>query len=305
MRLISTLLVAGLLLPLAAQAQPSAAPPVGDPAVARVDGQPLLLSEVVGSASDILPAELRSLPPAELMRMLPPELGRQLVERAITERALVNAARRQGLDREEEVRSRIRRAEEQELQQALLSREVAALVTPESVRTRYEEEVVRRGGEEEIRARHILVPTETEARQALTELRGGADFAEVAKRRSTGPGAQEGGDLGFFKRGDMVPEFASAAFALPTGQISEAPVRTPFGWHVIKVEERRTAPVPAFEEVRDTLRQQMMEEQVEKVVQRIRAEATVERLDQAPARPLDNATPPPPEPRTPTQPQRR
>ena len=133
--------------------------------------------------------------------------------------------------------------------------------------------------------------------------RPGADFAEVARRRSSGPGAQEGGDLGFFKQGDMVPEFATAAFALQAGQISEAPVRSPFGWHVILVEERRTAPPPAFDDVRDQLRQQMLEEQVNAVVERIRTAAQVERfnLDGSPQqqRPaggglLDNAAPPPP-----------
>ncbi len=276
--------------PAAAQAAAAA-----DPVVARVDGEPLPLSEVVQGASDMLPPELRALPPASLMAMLPAELGRQLIERAITERVLVGAAKRQGLDQDPEVQRRIRQATEQELQQALLSREVGALATPEAVRARYEAEVAGKSGEEEVHARHILVPTETEARQALAEVRRpGADFAEVARRRSTGPGAAEGGDLGFFKRGDMVPEFAEAAFALAPGAIGEAPVRSAFGWHVIKVEARRTAAAPAFEEVRETLRQRMMQEQVDTVVKRLLAAAKVERLDQPPAGGslLDGAAPP-------------
>ncbi|WP_135468820.1 peptidylprolyl isomerase [Crenalkalicoccus roseus] len=315
MRPFALLLAASLLLPLAAAAEgraPAAADPAAeDPVLARVDGAPLRASEVVGAAADVLPAELRAVPPGLLMRMLPPEVGSQLVERAIVERVLVNAARARGLHEEEEVRRRIRRAEEQELQQALLTREVSARVTEEALRARYARDMAGRRGEEEVQARHILVPTETEAREVLAEVqRPGADFAEVARRRSTGPGAQQGGDLGFFKREDMVPEFAEAAFALRPGQISPAPVRSPFGWHVIKVETRRAAPVPPFEEVRDTLRRQMMEEEVEAVVRQLREAAAIERLDQ-PAAPslLDRAAPPaaepPPAGRAPAPPQRR
>src|SRR3712207_2578819 len=111
---------------------------------------------------------------------------------------------------------------------------------------------------------------------------------------SADPGSREGGDLGFFKRSDMVPEFAEAAFAMQPGEVSAAPVRSPFGWHVIRLEERRAATVPSFEESRQQIRQKMLEEQVEAVVQRVRAAAKVERLDQPAAGGalLDNAAPP-------------
>ncbi|MDI3306177.1 MAG: peptidylprolyl isomerase [Acetobacteraceae bacterium] len=309
MRFRSLILAATLLVPVAALAQAAPpAPAAEDPVVAKVDGEELRLSDVAATASDLLPQQLRNVPPAALMQMLPPEVSRQLVDRAITERALVIAARSAGLDKDEEVRRRIRRAEEQELQQALLSREVNTQVTEQAVRARYDQEAARRQGEEEIHARHILVQTETEARAAMAEIKGGADFAEVAKRLSKDPGSRDsGGDLGFFKKGDMVPEFAEAAFAMQPGQISSAPVRTPFGWHIIKVEERRTAPVPSFEESRQEIERKLLEEQVNATVRRIRAAAKVERFDQAPATGggpggslLDNASPPPapaPQPR--------
>ena len=125
-------------------------------------------------------------------------------------------------------------------------------------------------------------------------MKGGEDFAAVARRVSIDPGAKDGGDLGFFKRGDMVPEFAEAAFAMQPGDISAAPVKSPFGWHVIKVEERRSAAAPPFEEARQELRQQMLQEQVEAVVQRVRAGAKIERLDgpQPGSSLLDGAAPP-------------
>jgi peptidyl-prolyl cis-trans isomerase C len=206
------------------------------------------------------------------------------------------AARRARLDQDAEVRARIRRAEEQELQQAWLSREIATRVDDAAVRARYDRDIASRPAEEEVRARHILVPTESEARAALAEIRGGADFMAVAQRRSTGPGAREGGDLGFFRRADMVPEFAEAAFQLQPGQVSENPVRSPFGWHVIKVEERRTAAPPPFDEVSQAIRQQLMEAEVQAAVERARTAARVERfnLDGTAPRAIDAAEPPAP-----------
>jgi peptidyl-prolyl cis-trans isomerase C len=266
---------------------PVPATPPGDPVVARVDGEPILLSDLAAAVRD-LPEELRGAPP--------PMLYPLLLDQMIAGRAIAAAARRAGLDRDEEVRARIRRAEEQELQQAWLSREIAGRVTVEAVRARYDRDIAGRPAEEEVRARHILVPTEAEARAALAEIRGGADFTAVAQRLSSGPGAREGGDLGFFRRGDMVPEFATAAFALQAGQVSEAPVRSPFGWHVIKVEERRTAAPPPFEEVAQALRQQLMEAEVQGAVERARAAARIERfnLDGSAPRPTDQAEPPAP-----------
>jgi peptidyl-prolyl cis-trans isomerase C len=321
MRFHSAALAAALLLPLSpfaalAQGQapaqpqaPSALPE--DLVVARVDGQPVRLSDVLATAQDVLPGELRDMPPAMLLQVIPPEVRRQLIERTVTERALTGAARAAGLDKDEEVRRRIRRAEEQELQQAFLTREVAAQVTDAALRTRYDQENSRRQGEEEVRARHILLRTETEAKAALAAVKGGEDFAAAARRLSTDPGSRDGGDLGFFKRGDMVPEFAEAAFAMKPGEVSAAPVKSAFGWHVIKLEERRTAPVPSFEDSRQQLRQKMLEEQVDAVVQRVRATARIERLDQPAPAPagslLDNAAPPPAPPAPPAgaAPQRR
>jgi peptidyl-prolyl cis-trans isomerase C len=271
----------------AALAQPAPATPPGDPVVARVDGEPILLSDLAAAARD-LPEEVRGAPPQRLYPLL--------LDQMIAGRAVTAAARRAGLDQDAEVRARIRRAEEQELQQAWLTREIATRVDDAAIRARYEREVAARPAEEEVRARHILVPTESEARAALAEIRDGADFTAVAQRRSTGPGAREGGDLGFFRRADMVPEFAEAAFALQPGQVSEAPVRSPFGWHVIKVEDRRAAAPPPFEEVAQAIRQQLMQAEVQAAVERARGAARVERfnLDGSAPRAIDAAEPPAP-----------
>jgi peptidyl-prolyl cis-trans isomerase C len=264
------------------------APP--ETVIARVEGQEIRLGDVQEEARR-LPDELRAMPPQMLYPLL--------LDQMITNKAITAAARAQGLERDPEVIARLRRAEEEALQQTLITRLVAPALTEEALRARYQREIAGRPAEEEVRARHILVPTEAEARSALAEARRpGADFAEIARRRSSGPGSREGGDLGFFKRGDMIPEFAEAAFALQPGQISQNPVRTQFGWHVIKVEERRAMAAQSFEEARDTLRQQAFEESVSAELQRIRAAARIERfqLDGSPAPApslLDRAAPPP------------
>lgn len=288
-RLLGLLLLAAL----PAAAQPAADP---NPVVARVDGQELRLEEVMAAAGDALPAELRAVPAAVLRAMLPAEAFEQLLERAITDRAMVNAARRAGLDQDAELRRRVRQAEENELREALLRQEVLPRISDEALRARFARDQASRPGEEELRARHILVASEADARAILAELQRGANFEELARRRSTDPAARNGGDLGFFKRSDMVPEFAEAAFALRPGQVSPAPVRTQFGWHLIRVEERRAAAPPSFEDSRDALRQAAIEEEVTAAVERVRAAARVERVE-APAAPQPE--PPPPAQRAP------
>ncbi|QXM25392.1 peptidylprolyl isomerase [Elioraea tepida] len=281
------LLAAALLLasPAAvAQVQPLA--PASDPVVARVDGTPIHLSELEEAVRG-LPEQFRAMPPQVLYPVM--------LDQLITQRVLVNAARKLNLQDTPEVRARIRRAEEEALQQALLAREIGPLLTEQALRARYEQDIVSKPQEAEVRARHILVQTETEARQAITALQGGADFATLARERSRGPGAAEGGDLGFFKREEMPEAFAAAAFALEPGQFTTMPVRTQFGWHVIKLEERREEPRPSFEQAEEGLRRAIIEEAATRVVERLRAEASVERfaLDGAPiaAPPLAPATP--------------
>jgi peptidyl-prolyl cis-trans isomerase C len=287
------LLGALLLAALPAAAQPATDP---NPVIARVDGDDIRLDEVMAAAGDALPAELRAVPPAALRAMLPPEAFEQLLDRAITDRAMVNAARRAGLDQDAELRRRVRQAEENELRDALLRQEVLPRITDEALRARFAREQANRPGEEEVRARHILVANEADARAILVELQRGASFEELARRRSTDPAARNGGDLGFFKQGDMVPEFAAAAFALRPGQVSPAPVRTQFGWHLIRVEERRAAAAPSFEESRDALRQAVIEEEVTAAVARVRGAARIERVEAPPAL---QPEPPPPAQRAP------
>lgn len=285
----------------APSAAPSAAPTAAgtpaaaeDPVLARVEGEAIKLSDVLAAAGEVLPPELRNVPPEALATMLPPEAMRQLVERTITDRALGIAARRQGLQNDPEIRARLARQEQQELTQALLRREVLPRVTDAAIRARYDRDYGNRPAEEEVRARHILVPTEAEARAALADIQRGQDFDAVGRRFAQGAGTRESGELGWFKRGDMVPEFSAAAFAMQAGQVSPQPVRTQFGWHVIRVDERRTGTGPSFDDSKEEIRQRLLQEEVQAAIERIRGTLNIERVE-APAAPgglMQGAQPP-------------
>jgi peptidyl-prolyl cis-trans isomerase C len=259
--------------PVGAQLQPAS--PGGDPVVARVDGTEIRLSEVA-EAAQRLPEQLRGMPPQVLFPLL--------IDQMISEAVVTQAGRKAGLQNSPELRRQMMQIEDQLVQQALIGREIQAQVTEASLRARYQREIADQPAEAEVRARHILVQTESEARAIIASLGGGADFAATAKEKSRGPGAAEGGDLGFFKKEDMPEALAEAAFALQPGQVGPEPVRTQFGWHVVKVEERREQPKPSFEEAEPGLRRAASEEVAEALVERLRGEARIERfgLDGAP-----------------------
>ena len=270
----------------AAQAEgTSPSPP--DPVVAKVGGQPIHLSDLKDAAEG-LPESLRGLPQQTLLPML--------LDQLIDGRALVAEARKAGLDKDPAVQRQLNAAEDRALQTAVLNKEVGPSVTDEAVRARYDQDITGKSSEEEVHARHILVESEAEAKKIISQLKGGADFAALARQYSKDPGgAQQGGDLGFFKKDEMVSEFAAVAFLLQPGQVSSEPVHTQFGWHVIQVVERRRAEPPSFEQARDELRQKMIQEGVRKAVAKARAATSVEKfnLDGSPSRATDSAEPPP------------
>jgi peptidyl-prolyl cis-trans isomerase C len=257
-----------------------------DPVVAKVNGQPIYLSDLKEAASS-LPPSAHTMPPQTLMPML--------LDQLIDGRALVLEAQKTGVDKDPEVQRQLQAARDRALETALLHKEVGPLVTDEAVRARYDQEIAGKPGEVEVHARHILVADEATAQKIIAELKKGADFAALSKQYSTDPGAkQQGGDLGFFKQDEMVPEFATAAFALKDGEVSSVPVHSQFGWHVIQVIERRQAPVQPYEQVRDELRQKMIQENVQKAVAQARAGVTVEKfnVDGSVPRATDSAEPP-------------
>ncbi len=284
-RTVSRLLVVALALaPIgAARAQDAAA----DPILANVDGQPIRMSDV-RDAMENLPQNARSMPPQTLFPLL--------LDQMIDARALASEARKQGMDKDPTVQRQMRSAEARVLETAMLHKEIDPLITDAALRARYDRDVAGKVGEEELHARHILVPDEAVARKIVADLKKGGDFVALSKQHSKDPGAaQQGGDLGFFKKDDMVPEFATAAFKLKDGEVTAEPVRTQFGWHVIQAIERKRAAPPDFDQARDDIRQKIIQEGVQSAVARARVGVKVERfnLDGSRPRATDLAEPPP------------
>ncbi len=270
--------------PAPAPAAPAAVP--ADPVVAKVNGDPIYLSDVRASAQS-LPQNLRALPPETVYP--------RLIDSMISERVLADAARKAGIDKDPAVQRQVAAATDQVLDNALLTKVVMPTVTDQALHARYQAEIAGKPGQVEVHAKHILVDSEDQAKDIIAQLNKGADFATLAKKYSKDPGAADGGDLGFFKKDEMVPAFADAAFALKPGQFTQTPVHTQFGWHVILVIERRQAPAPTFEQAADQLRQQMLQEGVRKEIAQARAAANVEtfNMDGSPMRATDKAVPPP------------
>jgi peptidyl-prolyl cis-trans isomerase C len=270
-----------------APASSAPAQPAGDPVLAKVNGQAIHLSDLK-AASETLPPQARAMPPQQLYPML--------LDQLIDAQALLVEAKKTGLDKDSEVQRSMQMAQDRALESALLNKEVRPQVTEEAVKARYDQQYAGKPGEAEVHARHILVADEATAKKIIAELKKGGDFAALSKQYSKDPSAaQQGGDLGFFKKTDMVPEFADAAFALKDKDITQVPVKTQFGWHVIQTLEHRTAPPPSFEQVRDELRQSMVQAAVQKEVADARAQVSVERfnMDGSPVKATDTAEPPP------------
>ena len=164
------------------------------------------------------------------------------------------------------------------LMDSLLATEGKAATTEEAMKKVYEEASKQITGEMEVHARHILVETEDEAKAIAEELKKGADFADLAKKKSKDPGASDGGDLGFFTKEQMVPEFSAVAFAIEPGKISD-PVKSQFGWHVIKVEEKRSRKAPEFEQVKGQIETYVTRKAQADYVAKLREAAKVERMD--------------------------
>ena len=151
-------------------------------------------------------------------------------------------------------------------------------VSDTQAKAAYDEQIGKLKPEAEVHARHILVKTEDEAKDLVKQLRAGADFNELAKKSSDGPSSHTGGDLGYFARGQMVKTFEDAAFALEPGHISD-PIKSEFGWHVIKVEDKRNRPAPSFEEVKDQITASLIQTQLKDTVQKLRSSASVDIID--------------------------
>ncbi|MDR3372197.1 MAG: peptidylprolyl isomerase [Ancalomicrobiaceae bacterium] len=202
---------------------------------------------------------------------------RAALDRLIDMRILSAEAARQGLDKAPEFALRLDQIRQQLLITQFIKDKIEATVTDDLLKARYDKESVNFTPPEELRARHVLLKTKEEAVAVIKDLDGGADFAKVATEKSQDPGsAKEGGDLGYFTAGDMVAAFEEAAQKLKIGEYTKEPVQTQFGFHVIKLEDRRKQKVPEFDQVKDQLRQTVIGEKFAEVLQALKKDAKVE-----------------------------
>lgn len=239
--------------------------------VAEVNGLPIS-TEDLALAQEENYAVLEQLPAEEHFGFL--------VNFVAARKLAAEQARASGLDQDKLALARQSYLIDRALQDIWMQRELFNLVSPEKVRAYYDEVIMPQDGGtqgEEIRARHILVADKATAEKLISELKQGADFAELAQINSIGPSAERGGDLGYFQNGQMVPAFNEAAFALSVGQVS-APVETEFGWHVIKLEDRRTTTIPPFEMIEEQVYQFLLRQESQRIELDLLKDAEIQML---------------------------
>ncbi len=259
-------LCASLVLGVALLSAPATGFAAEDEIVAKVNGTAITRAQLNYFASEL----------GERINNVPVEQrDKILIEQMIARHLIAQAAEKLKLEKTREFAKRQDFYRLRALQEVYLSKVIEASITDAALKKTYEEGLARLEPESEVRARHILVKTEDEAKAISKELEGGADFIELAKKKSIGPSNVKGGDLGYFGKDQMVPPFAEAAFALKAGGVSK-PVKTRFGWHIIKVEDVREKPAPTFEDIRESMRMALLRNQAIETVGNLRKAAKIE-----------------------------
>lgn len=265
------------------QAQSSGAAPTTPPAaatvspdkvVATVNGQKITEGDLVVAQRDLSEEIAPGADGGQRQALIDAVVNLTLIAQAAEQGKLADAddfKRRMALLRQRVLRSEYVRAN------------ISSAATDAVLKKRYDEEIGKLDAPEEVKASHILVATEDEAKAVVEELKKGGDFAAIAKAKSKDTGsAQNGGDLGYFSRGQMVKAFEDAAFSLAPGKYTETPVKSEFGFHIIKVEDKRKQPPPAFDEVKEQLQQLVMAELYREQLKKLRDGAKIEMTDPAP-----------------------
>ncbi len=251
-----------------------------DPVVARVNGEEIHRSDVL--------RELQMAGP-QLQQLPPQALYPQILHKMIATKAVAQKAFAAGSQNDPEVQKRVKAIESQIVAEAYLYKLVEPKITDAKIKERYDQLSAKFKPQDEVRARHILVKTEAEANDAIKQVKGGTDFAKLAEEKSKDTGtAKQGGDLGYFVHDSMVKAFADAAFAMKPGQVSDKPVKTEFGYHVIKVEDKRKSSPPPIAEVKDQIASQLGQEMINDEVKAVEGKAKVEKFN------IDGTPLPPP-----------
>ena len=258
-----------------------------DKVLAKVNGAEIKQSDVTMAEEELAPS---------LAQMDPATKDENVLAFLIDMKIVAKAAEDKKVADSDEFKKRLNFTRNRLLMDSLLASEGKAATTDAAMKQVYEDASKQITGEQEVHARHILVETEDEAKAVKAELDKGADFADLAKKKSKDPGASDGGDLGFFTKEQMVPEFSAVAFALEPGKISD-PVKSQFGWHIIKVEEKRNRKPPEFDQVKAQIETYVARKAQADYVGKLREAAKIERMDKpaetakSDAKPADPAKP--------------
>lgn len=254
---------------LAEEAAPAASP--SDPVVARYDGKPVYRSEVMQEIAS-LGAQAAGMPMAAIYP--------QALEKVIATKIVSEKGYAANVQETPEAKMRLKRAEAQIVADLYMNSVIMPKLTDSKIKERYNELAKKFKPEQEMRASHILLPTKEEADAVIKQLGEGADFAAIAKEKSRDTGSKDqGGDLGFFPRSAMVKPFADAAFAMKKGETSQSPVKTDFGWHVIRVTDSRKSEPPPMESVKGQIQAQLGSEMVGQEVRSTLKNAKIERFN--------------------------
>jgi peptidyl-prolyl cis-trans isomerase C len=240
-----------------------------NPVLAKVNGSEIRQSDIAVAEEELGPSLEKMDPATKKENVLAFLIDMKIVSKAAEDKKVADS---------DEFKKRLAFARNRLLMDQLLANEGKAATTDEAMKKVYDDAAKQIAGEQEVHARHILVETEDEAKAVKAELDKGADFAELAKKKSKDPGASDGGDLGFFTKDQMVPEFSAVAFALEPGKISD-PVKSQFGWHIIKVEEKRDRKPPDFAQVKPQIETYVTRKAQADYVAKLRETAKIERLD--------------------------
>ena len=264
-------------------------------ATARAD--PKILAKVDGTAitEDDYNDALADIGPGLPEKLEGPEREKYVLDYLIDLRLVAKQALADKLDGTADFARRLAYYHDKLAMEGLLTNVAKSATTEEAERKAYDEAAKAQPPEPEVHARHILLPTEEEAKAALARIKAGEDFAKVATELSKDP-AGDGGDLGWFTKDRMVPEFADAAFKLEPGQVSD-PVKSQFGWHIIKVEGKRMKTFPPFEQVKDQAARFVAQKAQTALITSLRDKAKIERFAEE-AKPAEPAKPTDPAPST-------
>tara|TARA_B100000073_G_scaffold345101_1_gene353356 strand:+ start:3841 stop:4803 length:963 start_codon:yes stop_codon:yes gene_type:complete len=238
----------------------------GDPTVAVIDSVEIKRSEIFDMIDEL--AGPQQVVPKQIVF---PVVLDQFVNGKIVELK----ADKSDVMSSDEYKTRLEDAKKQIARAVFIEKQVNDRITDEALKAAYDEYAAEQKSVEELSARHILVGSEDEAKEIIAALDGGKDFAELAKEKSTGPSGENGGDLGYFKKGDMVPAFEEAAFKLEKGAYTKAPVQTQFGFHVIKVEDKRNLEPASFEDMKESLQASLRTQVLQDLLGDWRSEAKV------------------------------